>query len=123
MSAQVQNIAIDQGSEFILRGKVSYQVPDGCVGDACSIVPIDLTNKQVRAQLRSTYDAVDSVDFVCTITDAVNGAFELYLSAVTTATMTGTSYVWDCEVYDPTDENVTFRAFQGTATVSPEVTK
>lgn len=121
--SQKQDITIDQGSDYTFLGVINYTIPDGCVGNACSTIPYDLTNKGVRAQIRKTYDACDATSFTTSITDATNGKFKLYLGATVTELMAVGTYVWDVEIYDLTDSDQVIRPFYGAVTVTAEVTK
>lgn len=120
--SQQENITINQGADFTFRAKLLHKIPDGCTTN-CSIVPMDLTGKGVRAQIRRTYDACDAYDFEASVTDAAEGQITLFLPATLTGTMKAVAHVWDVEVYDLDDAERVFRPFYGSVTVTPEVTK
>ena len=120
--SQQENLTINQGSDYTFRARLLHRVPDGCTTD-CSTIPMDLSGKGVRAQIRRTYDACEAYDFQCSITDSDNGQITLFLPATLTATMKAVSHVWDVEIYDLSDTSRVFRPFYGSVTVNPEVTK
>lgn len=120
--SQQENITINQGSDYTFRAKILHRVPDGCTTD-CSILPINLGGKGVRAQIRRTYDSCEAYDFQCSVSNASEGQITLFLPATLTRTMKAVPHVWDVEIYDLLDETYVFRPFYGSVTVTPEVTK
>ena len=96
-------------------------------------VPIDLTGwiprGQIRKRRRST-TIVASFSFI--LTDLLNGAMTIIMSAATTAVISAgetetderSKYVWDFEIYRPIPggEEVK-RILEGAVHISPEVTR
>jgi len=120
---QIVNLTINQGSSFKFLAHVQETLPDGCVGNACSILDIDLTNKGIRSQMRQTVDSCKAYDFVCNATNAIEGKFESTMTASYTATIPAGNYVYDIEIYDINDPDNVFKPFSGNITVIPEVTR
>lgn len=83
---------------------------------------LNLASYQARAQLRKSYYSTTAVDFVVSITDSSAGIITLGLSAANTSNIRAGRYVYDVEIENNTNGVVT-RIFEGTATVSPNVTK
>jgi hypothetical protein len=106
-----QNIKIEQGATF--RCIVTCKDADGAV--------VPLTGCTARAHLRYAYtDTNPAGVFTCTVDEAL-GTVTCELSAVTTAALTKTSGVWDCEmVYAG---GTVQRLVEGRVTISPEATK
>lgn len=70
--------------------------------------PINLTGYTFAMQLRTTPDAVGSVAFTCTVTDAANGVMTATLSSTNSATLTADeSYYYDVQMTDPSSNKTT----------------
>lgn len=122
---QIYNLTINQGDSYKLRANLTTQIPDFCVGNACSVVAIDFTNKTVKASIKQTADSCASADFVITYpdNDPTLGIVDLFLPASESDTLkVGVSYLWDLRVIDNNSDDV-FTAFKGTVTVSETVTE
>jgi hypothetical protein len=83
--------------------------------------PKDLTNYEVRSQLRKSYYSTTAIDFEINVTDPINGIIEIGLSASTTSDIRAGRYVYDVEIED--FEGFVTRIFEGIATVLPNVTR
>lgn len=117
-------LTIIQGDSYSLGGALNTMIPDFCVGDACSEIPLDLTDRTLKAQIRLTADNLcASYDFEIDITDAELGQFILFLPASVSETMRPGNYVWDMIVIDDNDTDKVSTAFFGAVTVSARVTK
>ena len=112
MSAGTYNLTIDQGSDFALDLVIKQS------GSA-----LDLINYSARAQLRTSVDASSvSATFTVTKTNASGGALKMELQAATSSALSAGQYVYDLEIYTSGDSTVK-RILQGTATITPEVTR
>jgi hypothetical protein len=112
MAAGKYDIVIDQGSGFGL---------DLVVQESGSAK--DLSSYSVRGQIRPTVTSDTlTASFVGTVTEASQGKINVALTPSTTAAMSAGKYFYDVEVHTTGDSVVT-RLLQGTATVSPEVTR
>ena len=112
MSAGTYNLTIDQGSDFALDLVIKQS------GSA-----LDLSNYSGRAQLRTSVDASSvSATFTVTKTNASGGALKMELQAATSSALSAGQYVYDLEIYTSGDSTVK-RILQGTATLTPEVTR
>lgn len=125
MSAAVYNIYIEQGATFLKE--CTYKDSEG--------TPIDLTGMEMSAQIRRSYSDEDATQVITvTILDqtipANLGRFDLSISAEDTAAIPvsaavdfetpTTPYAWDLVLN--TGSSV-IRLMQGTAYVSPEITR
>lgn len=86
---------------------------------------IDITGCSFRAQIRKLTGAtpividLDSPNEI-TITDSVNGEFQIEVSYETTVDMTPGSYMWDMFIEWP--DNTRDKIWQGDVTVEPSLT-
>ena len=88
--------------------------------------PLNLTGYTARMQLRTSYTAPEVILELTTensriVITPLTGVVMLLLDAVTTAALVAKNYVYDLELVSPT--GFVFRALQGEAIVSPEVTR
>jgi hypothetical protein len=85
------------------------------------VVPIDLTDYSIKAQIRQTQDASTILaTFLCTITDAPNGVFTIEMDDAQTAALPKSSK-WDLQL---TDSGMRTRTFMtGNVSVTPDVTR
>lgn len=112
MAAGKYDIVIDQGSSFGL---------DLTVQESGSAK--DLSDYNVRGQIRPTVTSSTlTASFTGTVTNAAQGKINLALTATTTGGISSGKYFYDIEIFTANDAVVT-RLLQGTATVSPEVTR
>ena len=112
MGAGVLNILIEQGATF----SRTVVLKDG------ADQPINLTGAQVRGHLRTSYDAQAFVAFTMAINaPATNGSISWELPVVDSRKLSAGSWVYDIEVEYA--GGTVDRVLQGTATVSPEVTR
>jgi hypothetical protein len=113
MPAAKYNIEIEQGSDFILG--LSIKAANG--------LPYDLTGVTARGQIRKLVTDTEPIaTFDITFdNNRKSGKITLYLPAATTTTLNFTVAVYDLEFISPT--GIVKRIIQGTATLSPEVTR
>lgn len=118
MAAGKLNLKIEQGATF--RQSLQWKTGDPATS-------VNLTGYQARMQIRSDVtSAVVLADMTTAngrilITDAVNGKFDLYLTAVETAALSFESGVYDLELVAP--DNTVTRLLAGSVVLSPEVTR
>ena len=106
------NITIRQGSDFIEQFQL-WDSNNGC--------PFDISDWTFAAQLRDTHNAVTTSGvFSIAIVSAVSGTFQLLMGSTTTRTLIPSHKVWDLEMSSGSFE---FRAVEGLAPVTPEVTR
>lgn len=95
-------------------------------------LPVDITGYSFRGQIRDTYSSgAILASFTFTITDATAGQVSMTMTAAETTAITvdpATSYertitnaTYDVEMVDTA--GTVFRILEGTALISPEVTK
>ena len=114
MAAADANLLIEQGSTF----EISIQIFES------DNTPRDLTGLLVRSQLRRNFTSRQATDFAVEVTTPTEGEFKLKLTAHQTSTLRPGRYVYDVEVIDDSvAPTIVARALQGTARVTPEVTK
>ncbi len=114
MAAADANLLIEQGSTF----EISIQI----LGSDDN--PRDLTGLKVNAQLRRNFRSRQATDFTVEITTPTDGEFKLKLTAQQTKILREGRYVYDVEVVDDTVAPIVVaRGLQGTARVTPEVTR
>jgi hypothetical protein len=110
------NIDIKQGATFQLT--ITWKDSAGTA--------INLTNYTARAQARLTYDTAATI-FSLTSSSGITlggaaGTIAILISATTTAALAAPwSGVWDLELVS--SAGIVTRLLEGTATVSPEVTR
>lgn len=121
--SQTYNLTLNKGDSYQLRANLTIQVPDFCVGSACSTVPLDLTDYVVKAVIKQSYDSCNvNAEFTITIDDPETGIVDLFLPASECDKLkAGKSYYWDLRV-EKASEDKAFTAFKGSVTVSPTVT-
>lgn len=81
---------------------------------------VNLTNYSASSQMRKSYAAATSYDFVVTKTDSANGKLTLTMSSANTASIKAGRYVYDLVI---SDTNIKTRAVEGIITVLPSVTR
>ena len=112
MRAGTYILVIDQGSDFALDLVIKQ-----------SGTALNLANYSGRAQLRTSVSASSaSASFSVTITNAANGALKKQLPAATSSGISAGEYVYDLEIFTSGD-SIVKRIIQGTATITPEVTR
>lgn len=121
MPAGKLNLKIEQGATYkkLLQWKAGEPS-----------VPVDITNYQIRMQIRSELTATTTLlDLNTTnnrivIIGAPLGQFELRLTATETAALTFENGVYDLEMVAPdAPDNTVTRLLAGSVSVSPEVTR
>lgn len=105
------NITIRQGSDFIEQFRL-WDSDNGC--------PFDISDWTFAAQLRDTHNAATSSAFSISIVSAVSGTFQLLMGSTVTRLLVPSHKVWDLEMSSGSFE---FRAVEGQAPVTPEVTR
>lgn len=81
---------------------------------------MNLTGYTPKSTLKTSYDDPGGIDFVCTVTDAVNGKVTLFLSSATTTNLLPGTYIYDFQVTSNVGETRTY--LTGDVTVQNEVT-
>jgi hypothetical protein len=114
MAAGKLNITIEQGATFSRTITLTDEN-----GNA-----IDLTDATARGQIRPDFNSDTKYDFTLTVTSEEDGTIDWVMSDTITSSIDTTAnnkWVYDVEVVyaDDTVE----RILQGTATISPEVTR
>lgn len=112
MAAGKYDLTIDQGSSFALDMTVQEDN-----------TAKNLTGYSVRAQLRPTQTSSTlTANFTGSVVNATAGTIQISLSATDTAAISPGKYFYDVEIYTASDAIVT-RLIQGSAVVTPEVTR
>lgn len=114
--AQVHNITIDQGSPFVQEFIVKN--PDNSNKN--------LTGYTARMQFRTSYSSSTVYLDATTLNgklliDVPTSKVTINLTAVDTAALYFSAYVYDIEIVDAV--SIPKRMVQGTVTINPEVTK
>lgn len=81
------------------------------------VTPVSLTGWTPKAQIRVSPEATLALELTCTV---VNGLIGISATAVQTATLTGSQYVWALEL---SKAGVVIRLVEGGVSVSPEVVR
>lgn len=105
------------GSEIYLQFTLKQKDSAG------NVTVMDLTNKQMRGQVRSEYQSSTAYNFDCTIADAQLGQVVVYMGADVTATMPHGPLVYDIELSDITNPANTIKPLWGNLFMKPEVTR
>ena len=114
MPAGTHDITIEQGATF----NKSIRVKDS-EGDFVNLSDVTA----VRGMIRKSYSASDSYAFTLAVESAASGLISWTMGATLTASIPVTSpqdYIYDIEVVRT---DTVERILQGTASISPEVTK
>ena len=105
------NLTIEQGSTF--SRVVTITNSEGN--------PVNITSSTFSGQIRKRYGSTDvEATFTCIVTDGANGKLSVQLTAEQTAACSTGDLVYDIEWYN---SNNTARLLEGTATITPEVTR
>lgn len=107
----IQNLVVNQGASFSFEFSLSNA--DGS--------PRDLTDKEIRAQMRKAYASRISTPFTVTTPDVENGTIRLSFTPEQTLMIRDGRYVYDVIVEDLDDEDP--RVLEGIVTVTPGVTR
>lgn len=110
--AMTAYLDIDQGSDFAVT--IDLENDDGTM--------MNLTGCQVYSQFRKSYSSSTAHQFVCEIVNPTNGKFQLKLSGVTSSTIRPGRYLYDVEIFNPTNSSKS-RVVEGIVTINPEITK
>tara|TARA_R110000796_G_C14326533_1_gene408576 strand:- start:91 stop:429 length:339 start_codon:yes stop_codon:yes gene_type:complete len=112
MTAARYDLMIDQGADFGINLDLTAEG-----------VATNLTGYSGRGQLRATHASETvTASFTVEISNPTTGKIVMTMPAATTATVAAGMYVYDLEIYTAADATVK-RLIQGSATVSPEVTR
>jgi hypothetical protein len=102
MGAATYDLEMDQGSSYSMEFQFTF---DGA--------PKVLTNYLVRAQMRTHKKASNiSADFICSVTDALDGRVSITLSTADREALVAGEYLYDLELYSADEEEV-IRMLQG----------
>ena len=110
--ATTYNLAIDQGTDFSNTFTLK---------DSTNTIR-NLTGYTGKAHLRRSYASTSNVAFTINIASPTNGNVVVTLSNAVTANLKYGRYFYDLEL-TLTSANTIERAFEGIATVFPEVTR
>jgi hypothetical protein len=105
------NLFLDQGTDFM--STINLQ---GVTGTA-----FKLTDYEIRAQMRKSYNSARAIDFVANIVNPDLGIAQIELSAATTSEIKPGRYVYDVEVISP--QGIVYRVVEGQIEVTPRVTR
>lgn len=105
------NLVVDQGSTF--SAFVDLTDPDGKA--------LNLTGYTVAGQIRKSYSSSTSIDFDCSITNAIDGTVNIQLDSTVTNGMKPGRYVYDIEI--TSTSNTITRVLEGQVEVTPGVTR
>lgn len=89
-------------------------------------VPLDLSNKTIRGQIRPSHDSETVINFTTNTTDSGTGTidtFSISLTSSQTSAMTGGTWVYDVEAIDNTNVEIVNTLLKGNFIVRDEVTK
>ena len=107
----ILNLTVDQGTTF--EKTFTIYETDTSV--------LNLTNYQIRAELRKVYAAITSVPFTIVCASPATGQVTISLTDTQTSALTPGRDVYDVELKD--SSNKVSRALEGKITVTPEVTR
>jgi hypothetical protein len=105
------NLVIDQGSTYSTTLNLTDENGD----------PLNLDGFTAKSQIRKWYTSSNSIFFSTSI-NSISGQITLSLTALQTANLVATRYVYDVEITE-TSTNAVSRIVEGIVTVTPEVTK
>lgn len=111
------DITATQGSSVYLQFTLKNRDTAG------NDTPMDLTNKTLAGQVRSSYDSATAYNFDLTIADAAAGQIVVYMGGDITASMPTGPLVYDIEVADISDPTDIFKPLWGSFYCKQEVTK
>lgn len=109
--AEYVEITIDQGAEFTTTVTVSDSSGN----------PVDLSDYTGKAQIRKSYYSTTAYDFAVTIPYPTSGEMVIAMSSANTSNISPGRYVYDVIIID--NQNEVTRLFEGTAAVTPGVTR
>lgn len=109
--SQLSNLVIDQGSDFV----ATLDLEDS-IGNS-----LDLSEYNVRGQIRKAYTSITWVDIACAKTTNI-GEIKISLTAAQTGAMKDGRYVYDIEIVHAILGTV-IRVIEGQITVTPRVTR
>lgn len=89
-------------------------------------VPLDLSNKTIRGQIRKSPDDLVPVEFTTSTFDSGSGtvdSFRLQLTSTQTTPMAGGTWLYDVDVVDNSDPEIVETYLKGNFVVRAEITK
>lgn len=107
MAAVPLNLTIEQGTDFTVTFTVRKKDRS----------PLNLLSYTAESKLRKHYNSPNSVPFVVTFEDRINGRIILTMNSTTTASLKEGRYVYDVVLTSPSLKKSRFVA--GTIIVSP----
>lgn len=111
---------IIQGDSF----DKSYTGSD--VNDQGVSVPLDLSNKTIRGQIRLSVDDENPIEFLTSTFDSGTGTidtFRLQLTSSQTTPMAGGTWLYDVDVVDNTNPEIVETYLKGNFVVRDEITR
>ncbi len=109
--AQLVNLVIDQGSDFV----ATLDIEDS-IGNA-----LDLTNYNVRGEIRKTYTSLNATTITCEKTTN-QGEVKISVGNALTSALRDGRYVYDIEIVHATLGTV-IRVVEGQVVVTPRATR
>lgn len=109
--AEYVEITIEQSATFTTTVTVSDSTGN----------PVNLTDYTGKAQIRKSYYSTNAYDFAVTIPSPTSGEMVIEMSSANTANLAPGRYVYDVIIVD--NQNEVTRLFEGTAAVTPGVTR
>lgn len=105
------DIVVEQGSTFSRVITIKDETE----------TPVNITGNTFAGQIRKRHlSETPEATFLCSVTDGVNGKLTISLTDEETAAIDSGEWVYDIEWYNG---SVTGRLLEGTAYVTPEVTR
>ena len=111
------DITAHQGSELVQYFTLLYQDSEG------NRIPMDLSGKVMKGQVRSTYDSATAYDFDVQIVDEALGQVVVYMGANVTASIPRGPLVYDIELQDSLNPAIRFKPLWGNLYMKGEVTR
>ena len=116
MASRIQNITIDQGTDYT-ENFVAYSAKS-------STAAKDITDYTVYAQMRKSYYHANAVlAFTAENETPTSGVVSLSANNTQTSLLTPGRYVYDIEIASSAETPIKTRIIEGIVTVTPEATK
>lgn len=112
---ETYDIIVKQGATYVLKIQLKDEDKQ----------PINITGYTIKSEIRKSPGAATvEATFTPTITDAVNGQFELELDYTTTASLDfdREKYVYDVILHNPAGSGTRIRPLQGEVAINKRVT-
>jgi hypothetical protein len=110
--ASYYNLFVDQGADFSTF--ITIQGSD--------LSPLDLTNVNLKGQIRKSYGSSTAYDFVIVKTDVTAGQIQIKITADISESLAPGRYVYDVYAED-TVADTRFKVIEGILEIVPSVTK